>query len=246
MEWTDNGVVLGVRRHGEANAIVELMTRGHGRHLGLVRGGVSSRMRPILQPGNLLRAVWGARLDEHLGHFRLEGLKLRAAEFLALPHALFAVAHLTALARFLPERDPHPDVYEALEAIFDNIDDAAITAALAVRFELSLLSELGFGLDLLQCAAGGTSSDLVYVSPKSGRAVSRVAGDPWRDRLLKLPKFLSEESDDEFPSLAELEDGFALTGYFLTRRVLEPREEPMPHARDNFIAAVRRVLAPAA
>ena len=114
MEWTDEGIVLGVRRHGESSAIVELLTREHGRHLGLVRGGASSRMRPLLQPGNSVTAVWRARLDEHLGTYALEGTRLRAAVLLASSHAVYGVTHLASLARLLPERDPHEDIYEML------------------------------------------------------------------------------------------------------------------------------------
>src|SRR5919201_1924892 len=151
MEWTEDGIVLGTRRHGEANAILELMTRAHGRHLGLVRGGAGSRLRPVLQPGNSVRVVWRARLDEHLGHFAVEGLRLRAAAFLPASHAVYGVTHLAALCRLLPERDPHPAVYTALEAIVDGMNHADWVAARMVRFELDLLAELGFGLDLAAC-----------------------------------------------------------------------------------------------
>jgi DNA repair protein RecO (recombination protein O) len=245
MEWTDEGIVLGIRRHGEANAIVELMTRGHGRHLGLVRGGAGSRMRPVLQPGNSVSAVWRARLDEHLGTYAVEGLQLRAGSFLTASHAVYAVTHLGAMTRLLPERDPHEEVFHRLQAILDHVDDAVLTAALVVRFEIALLSELGFGLDLDQCAATGSSSDLAYVSPKSGRAVSAAAGEEWRDKLLTLPEFLRGEADAR-PTLAELGAGFALSEFFLARNVLDPRGMTMPEARQNFIAAVARVVPDAA
>ena len=243
MEWTEDGIVLGTRRHGEANAILEVMTPAHGRHLGLVRGGAGSRLRPVLQPGNSVRVVWRARLDEHLGHYAVEGLRLRAANFLAAPHAVFGVTHLASLCRLLPERDPHPAVYAALEAIIEHIADADLVAATMVRFELDLLAELGFGLDLDSCAATGQSDDLIYVSPKSGRAVSRSAGAPWHDKLLRLPAFLSRERDDAeapAPSREDVADGFALTGFFLARDVLGPRDLEWPPARDRFIAAVVR------
>jgi DNA repair protein RecO (recombination protein O) len=245
MEWTDEGIVLGIRRHGEANAIVELMTRTHGRHLGLVRGGAGTRMRPVLQPGNSVRAVWRARLDEHLGTYSVEGLHLRAGSFLTSPHAVYAVTHLGALTRLLPERDPHESVFHCLQAILDHIDEAALTAGLVVRFEIQLLSELGFGLDLEQCAATGSPSDLVYVSPKSGRAVSAAAGEEWRDKLLRLPAFLRADAQTR-PALEELAAGFALSGYFLARHVFEPRGVTMPDARENFIAAVTRAIPHAA
>ena len=240
MQWSDEGIVLGVRRHGEGNAILELMTREHGRHLGLVRGGGGSRLRPVLQPGNTVAVVWRARLDEHLGNYAVEGLKLRAASILAAPHAAFGVTHVAALVRLLPERDPHASVHDALDTIMERIDDVQLAAALIVRLELQLLAELGFGLDLKQCAATGETTELVYVSPKSGRAVSRAAGEPWRDRLLRLPSFLREEDTDELPSSADLADAFAVTGYFLNMHVLEPRGAGLPPEREHFIASVLR------
>jgi DNA repair protein RecO (recombination protein O) len=240
MEWTDEGIVIGVRRHGEASAILELLTRDHGRHLGLVRGGAGSRMRPILQPGNSLRAVWRARLDEHLGNYAVEGLRLRAAEFLGVSFAVYGVTHLCALARLLPERDPHPDILDALEAMFDRMSDPRAIAAHAVRFELQLLTELGFGLDLSSCAATGQENDLAYVSPKSGRAVSREAGAPWRDKLLRLPSFVPADGVFEPPASGDIADGFALTGFFLTRNVLAPRGIEFSPAREPFVAAVLR------
>jgi len=239
MEWTDEGIVLGVRRHGEANAILEAMTPAHGRHLGLVRGGAGTRMRPVLQPGNAVRVTWRARLDEHLGHYAVEGLRLRAAALLDVSHALYGVTHLAALCRLLPERDPHPLVYADLVAMLDIIDDPVVVAAAAARFELKLLAELGFGLDLDRCAATGEAGDLGYVSPKSGRAVSRQAGAPWRDRLLRLPGFLLDDAPAR-PSAGELADGFAVTGFFLGRYVLEPRNLRWPEARERFIAAATR------
>ena len=241
MEWTDDGIVLGVRRHGESSAIAELLTRDHGRHLGLVRGGASSRMRPLLQPGNGVRAVWRARLDEHLGTYAIEGLRLRAAGLLAASHAVYGVTHLAALARLLPERDPHQDLYEMLERTLDDFDDAGEAAVHLVRFELAMLAELGFGLDLENCAATGATSDLVYVSPKSGGAVSRAAGEPWRDRLFRLPTFLRVgEAGSNGWTAQDLQDGFRLTGWFLMRHVLEPRGQGHSDARDGFINAVTR------
>ncbi len=239
MDWTDEGIVLGVRRHGEANAILEVMTRAHGRHLGLVRGGSGSRMRPVLQPGNEVRVTWRARLDEHLGHYVVEGLRLRAGEFMIAAHAAYGVIHLAALCRLLPERDPHEQVHDTLADILDHLADRTLAAALVARFELRMLAEFGFGLDLDQCAATGATADLVYVSPKSGRAVSRSAGEPWQDRMLRLPAFLHGELESE-PAASELSDAFTLTGFFLERHVLEPRGLPMHDARASFINAVLR------
>ena len=238
MEWTDTAIVLGARRHGEAHAVVELMTREHGRHLGLVHGGFGSRQRPLLQAGNVLTATWRARLDEQLGYYLLEGRDLRAATYLAAAHALYGVQHLAALCRVLPERDPHRPVFDLLDGTIAALADPALAAVLVARFELQLLAELGFGLDLSACAATGASDDLAYVSPKSGRAVSRGAGEAWRDRLLALPAFL--QGEDDAPSAEALLNGFALTGFFLARHVFEPRGAALPQTRQNFIAAVTR------
>jgi DNA repair protein RecO (recombination protein O) len=241
MEWVDEGIVLGVKRHGEGAAIVELMTPGHGRHLGLVRGGSGSRMRPVLQPGNRVTATWRARLDEHLGHYQVEGIELTAASLFAAGHAVYGVTHLGALCRLLPERDPHPEIYAALDEVLAGLLDARYAGAQVIRFELALLGELGFGLDLSQCAVTGGGDDLCFVSPRSGRAVSREAGRPWEDRLLRLPPFLS--GSEEVPTHEDLTVGFKLTGYFLVRHVLEPRGLAFADARASFIAAVLRPAA---
>jgi DNA repair protein RecO (recombination protein O) len=244
MQWTDEGIVLGIKRHGEANGILELMTRERGRHLGMVRGGFGSRMKPVLQLGNSVSATWRARLDEHLGNYTIEALNLRASNFFAAPHAAYGVTHLAALMRLLPERDPHAALYVALEDILDRLDDVQTAAPMVARFELQLLSEFGFGLDLEQCASTGARDNLVYVSPKSGRAVSREAGEPWADKLFRLPAFLVEQSVT--PAVQDLSDGFALTGFFLARHVLEPRGLELTDERAHFIAALIRALPSAA
>jgi len=242
MEWTDDGIVLGVRRHGESAAVVELLTREHGRHLGLVRGASGARMRPVLQPGNTVRAVWRARLDEHLGMYAIEGLELRAANLIAASHGVYGVTHLAALARLLPERDPHEDIYAQLEHALDHFEQAGDAAVHTIRFELAILAELGFGLDLSSCAATGETTDLIYVSPKSGGAVSRSAGEPWRDRLLPLPAFLRADGEEHLGwSDQDLADGFRLTGLFLLRHVLEPRGQSHSDAREGFMNAVARM-----
>jgi DNA repair protein RecO (recombination protein O) len=248
MQWDDEAIVLGVKRHGEASAILEVMTREHGRHLGLVRGAAGARLRPVLQPGNRVNVTWRARLDEHLGHYQVEGLDLAAARFLDAAHALYGLMHIAALCRLLPERDPHPQIHASLDRVLGALTDARLAGARMARFELQLLSELGFGLDLESCAATGSTAELVYVSPKSGRAVSRAAGQPWHERLLRLPAFLGEPMPEETPSAADLVDGFALTGFFITRYVLEPRGVAMPEARASFVSAVARAheVAPAA
>lgn len=240
MQWTDDGIVLGVKRHGETSGILELMTRAHGRHLGLVRGGFGSRLKPVLQPGNSVTATWRARLDEHLGTYTVEAHNLRAATFFARSHAVYGVGHLAALMRLLPERDPHGGLYEAFDAILDRLDDASLAAPMVVRFELQLLAELGFGLDLAQCAATGSTGELDFVSPKSGRAVSRAAGAPYADKMLRLPAFLL--AAEAMPAGRDLTDGFALTGFFLTRHVLDPRGLKLAEERSYFIAALARTL----
>jgi DNA repair protein RecO (recombination protein O) len=248
MQWVDEAIVLGVRRHGEASAILEVMTREHGRHLGLVRGAAGTRLRPVLQPGNRVSVTWRARLDEHLGNYAVEGLDLAAAQFLDASHALFGLAHMAALCRLLPERDPHPQIHAALEGVLDTLLDAHLAGVRMARFELQLLSELGFGLDLGSCAATGTTAELVYVSPKSGRAVSRAAGEPWRDKLMRLPAFLAADRLGTPPSADDLADAFVVTGFFLLRHVLEPRALVLPEARASFVKAVVAALerAPAA
>jgi DNA repair protein RecO (recombination protein O) len=238
MEWIDEAIVLGAKRHGETSIILELMTRAHGRHLGLVRGGSGPRMRGILQPGNGIRATWRARLDEHLGHYLVEAANLRAAGFLDKAHALHGLSHLAAMCRLLAEREPHVGIYNALEAILDRLDDPRAVAPLIARFELDFLAELGFGLDLAACAATGAKDDLVFVSPRSGRAVSRSAGEPYRDKLMRLPVFLRQEGLP--PSPGDLLDAFVLTGFFLDRHAFGPRGLPLPDARAHFVTALTR------
>jgi DNA repair protein RecO (recombination protein O) len=198
-------------------------------------------MRPLLQPGNSVTAVWRARLDEHLGYYVIEGTRLRAANLFASSHAVYGVTHLASLARLLPERDPHEDIYEMLDHTLDDFENAAGAAAHLIRFELAMLAELGFGLDLETCAATGVTTDLVYVSPKSGGAVSRSAGAPFHDRMLRLPAFLRQSEAGVLGwTEQDLRDGFALTGLFLMRHVLEPRGQGHSDARDGFINAVTR------
>ncbi|MEX0590844.1 MAG: DNA repair protein RecO [Xanthobacteraceae bacterium] len=239
MEWTDEGIILGVRRHGETSTIVELMTPARGRHLGLVRGGVSRRMKPYLQPGNSVRATWRARLDEHLGNYVIEGTALRADRLMASAAASYCMQTLAALLRLLPERDPHLALYDALCLIVDHLDEPSISAPLLARFELQLLAELGFGLDLGVCAATGEADELIYVSPKSGRAVSRAAGEPWKEQLFPLPRFLN--GNGAGASATDVAAGFALTEFFLRRRVFEPRGMSMPEARASFVSVVARL-----
>ena len=238
MEWHDEAIILGSRRHGETSAILEVMTRAHGRHLGLVRGGRSRRLQPVLQPGNRVDLVWRARLDEHLGTFQAEALEMNAARLMDSAVAVYGLQVLAAHLRLLPERDAHAALYETLCLMIAHLDDAGAAGELVARFELLVLEELGFGLDLSECAATGARADLVYVSPKSGRAVSRQAGAPWHDRMLPLPAFLRGAALRA--DAAAVEDAFRLTGFFLGRHVYEPRGLPEPQARAGFLAALRR------
>ncbi len=235
MQWTDEGIVLSVRPLGETAAVVELFTRGHGRHLGLVHGGRSRRLRPLLQVGNHVDATWKGRLSEQLGHITVELRRGFAAESMDSDAALSALMTLTSLTRLLPERDPHPNLYEITLFVLGFLDDATVWPALLVRWELALLDELGAGLDLSECAATGSNDQLIYVSPKSGRAVSASAGEPYRDRMLALPPFLTKARTGPVTA-QDVRDGFALTGYFLETRVLLPRGETLPEPRGRIIA----------
>lgn len=236
MEWRDDGVIIGLRRHGESSVILEAMTRAHGRHLGLVRGGRGRRLQPILQPGNSVELTWRARLDEHLGNYTAEVTEARSATLLASAAALHALNTVAEHLRLLPERDPHEGLFEALCVILDHIAEARTASALIARFEVALLADLGFGLDLAECAATGETGDLVWVSPKSGRAVSREAGRPYADRLLPLPSFMAARSGTVSADAGALTEAFRLTGYFLDRHVLQPRGLPMPDSRAALLA----------
>lgn len=229
MEWSDEGVILGVRPHGETGAVVDVLTRAQGRHLGLVHGGRSRTLRPVLQTGNHVELTWKARLSDNLGHFAIELRKPYAAMHMEDPAALTALSSLAELARLLPERDPHPNLYEVTLFVLGFLDDADVWPALYVRWELALLEELGFGLDLTRCAATGQTTDLVYVSPRSGRAVSAEAGAPYRDRLLPLPSFLRGAPGEV--TRADVSAGLELTGHFLEARVTRPRNLSVPEVR---------------
>jgi len=218
MDWSDEGIVTAVRRHGESAAILEVFTAAHGRHAGVVRGGAGRRMAPLLQPGNLLGLVWTARLEEHIGSFRVEPLASVAGPVMADRAALAALASMTALIGVaLPERAPHPALYGATRDVVLALARAADWPARYARWELALLDELGFGLDLGRCAVTGATEDLAHVSPRSGRAVSRAAGAPWAGRLLALPAFL--RPGDAVAQAGDIAAALALTGYFLEARL---------------------------
>ena len=238
MDWTDEGIVLSVRAHGETAAVVELLTRAHGRHLGLVMGGRSRKLRPVLQTGNHVDARWRARLESQLGHLTVELRQGHAARLLDSAAGLNALTSIAALAHLLAERDPHPNLFEVTLFVLDLIADEALLPALLVRWELALLDELGFGLDLRTCAASGTNDDLVWVSPRTGRAVSASAGEPYRNKLLALPAFLTPGGGNRGVTGADVQAGFRLTGHFLKTRALEPRGLTLPEARGRLVSAL--------
>lgn len=233
MDWRDEGFVLSARRHGETSVIVSLLTRGHGRHAGLVRGGSGRRMRGVHQIGNLVHAHWRARLDEHLGTYRCELVRPHAAAFLSDRLALSALAAATAtLDRLMPEREPQPEVFERFRTLVEGLSGGKDWRREFVRWELELLRRLGYGLDLDRCAATGAVGDLAHISPRSGRAVSAEAARPWRDRLLPLPAFLRADRPARLPDIL---DGLALTGHFLERCARETAGRGLPEARARLI-----------
>jgi DNA repair protein RecO (recombination protein O) len=238
MEWRDTGFVVAVRRHGESALIVELLTGAHGRHLGLVRGGQSPKMRAVVQPGNEVAAAWRARLSEHLGIIACELVRAHAARFIDDPDRLAGLAAAAALvAVTLPEREPHADVFAAFAALLKALDSAADWPARYVEWECRLLAALGFGLDLTRCAATGATAGLAYVSPRTGRAVSRAAGHPYHDKLLPLPAFLWR---DAFADGSEIALGMSLTEHFLLHHVLLPHGRTLPPARTRLAQRMRQ------
>ncbi|MEM9032781.1 MAG: DNA repair protein RecO, partial [Pseudomonadota bacterium] len=234
MEWRDQGTLLSTRRHGETSAIVEVFTAEHGRHAGVVRGATSRKLAPVLQPGTLLDVTWRARLDAHIGTFQVEPVRSRAPDLMADRLTLAGLGAATALLSFaLPEREAHGALHVRTEALFDLIGVNPAWPLAYLRWELALLEDLGFGLDLSTCAVTGAMEDLTYVSPKSGRAVSAGAAGAWADRLLPLPPALLGEGDG---NLEEIAQGLATTGYFLSAR-LAPAfgDRPVPDARQRFV-----------
>ena len=239
MEWTDDAFVLTARRHGESAAVVQLLTRSHGRHAGLLHGGASSSKRALVEPGNRVLATWRARLAEHLGRLTLEVERPYAASLMDAPLRLAALAAACAIAEIaLPEREPHPAIFAATAALFDAMRDIADDDWLAVyvHWELGLLGELGYGLDLSACAATGQTDELIYVSPRTGRAVSREAGAPYAERMLRLPPFVARTAGRPAGAIAaaDLRDGLRLTGHFLARHVFDPLNRPLPAARGRL------------
>lgn len=235
MEWREEGVLLSVRRHGENAAIIEVFTEARGRHAGVVPGGASRRTAPHLQPGAQLVLGWRARLAEHIGTFAVEPIRPRAAALLADPPALAALAAVCALvAAALPERDPHPGLYRATTALLDALGELPDWPRAYLAWEVRLLEELGFGLDLSACAVTGAREDLAFVSPRTGRAVSRAGAGPWADRLLPLPPCLTGAPPVD---AAELAAALGVTGHFLDRHLAPARGgRPLPAARSRLLA----------
>jgi DNA repair protein RecO (recombination protein O) len=240
MEWRDSGIVLAARRHGETSAVVSLLTERHGRHAGLVRGGMGRRARGVYQPGNEVAAHWRARLADHLGHFTCELVRARAGPLLDQPLPLAALAAACAVVEAaLPERHPYPALHAGLLSLLDALADDERWPEAYARWELALLGELGFGLDLTACAASGVTENLIYVSPRSGRAVSGEAGARYRDRLLPLPPFVRDGGTAAAGS-EEVAAGLKLTGWFLSRHVFADHGGRTPAARDRFVERLGR------
>lgn len=241
MEWRDHGILLSMRRHGESSAIIDVFTEEHGRHAGVVRGGASRRMAPVLQPGAQLDVTWRARLEDHLGSYHAEPLRSRAAAALSGRLALAGLNAVTALLAFcLPEREPHPDLYMRSERLLDLLEHEDLWPLAYLQWELALLEEVGFGLDLSACAVTGRLAGLAFVSPKTGRAVSREGAGEWADRLLPLPPVLLGQGD---AGDTEILQALRTTGYFLeTHLAPSLGSHPLPEARGRLMDLLSRRL----
>ncbi|MBD3664600.1 DNA repair protein RecO [Sulfitobacter aestuariivivens] len=239
VEWRDEGILLSARKHGETSAIIEMFTPAQGRHVGVVRGGTSRKIAPILQPGAQLDVVWRARLESHLGSFTVEPVRSRAAQVLESRLSLSGLNAVTALLSFcLPEREAHAALYRRTEALLDLLDQQALWPLAYLQWELKLLEEMGYALDLDTCAVTGARDGLLYVSPKSGRAVSQAGAGEWADRLLPLPPVLRGEGDADD---AEIAQAFQTTGYFLeTHLAQDLGDKPLPSARARYVALFSR------
>lgn len=238
MQWEAEGLVLAARAYGESSAIIDVFSRAHGRFGGLVRGGNSRRLRPVLQPGNMVVATWRARLSEHLGTITVDAGRAHAAEAMSDAKTLAGLTSLCALMQITPERQAYPRLYDTLMLVIAAMDDADTWPALSARFEMALLEEIGFGLDLSCCAATGVIEQLEYVSPRSGRAVSRDAARPYLDKMFVLPQFLLDPSANA--SDEDVQKAMELTGHFLERRVYLPNGLKMPPARQRLMDMLAR------
>lgn len=241
MEWRDQGILLTMRRHGETSAIIDVFTQSHGRHAGIVRGGAGRKLAPILQPGAQLDLLWRARLEDHLGSYQVEPLRSRAAAALSGRLALAGLNTVTALLAFcLPEREAHAGFYARTEVLLDLLGQNEVWPLAYLNWELALLDEMGFGLDLTTCAVTGQADGLIYVSPKSGRAVSAKGAGDWATRMLPLPPCL--RGIGPAPD-AEVARALTTTGYFLMHKLAPVLAgKPLPEARARFVEAFTRTL----
>lgn len=239
MEWRGTGILLNVRRHGESSAIIDVFTPDHGRHAGVVRGGTSRKVAPILQPGAQLDVAWRARLEDHIGTFAVEPVRSRAALVMSNRLALAGLNAVTGLLSFcLPERAPYPALYQRTEQLLDLLGQDEVWPLAYLRWEMAVLEEMGFGLDLTSCAVTGATEGLTYVSPKTGRAVSAAGAGTWVDRLLPLPPVL--QGQGEAPD-AEVALALRTTGHFLEQWLAPAMgTRPLPEARARFVAAFTR------
>jgi DNA repair protein RecO (recombination protein O) len=240
MEWQAPAIVLSARPHGEAGAVVSVLTEAHGRHAGLARGGASRAQVSLWQPGNLLEARWVGRLPEQLGSLSAELVHPSAALALDDPWALALLSAACAMAEStLPERVAHPVAFHGLVSLLGRLGGGAMPLLPDyVRWEVALLEEMGWGLNLTECALTGATEDLAWVSPRTGRAVSAAAAGPWRDRLLPLPRFLLAEdragaNDPSGP--ADWLAGLRLTGHFLHREAGRDQLRALPPARQMLM-----------
>lgn len=242
IEWRDEGVLLSVSPHGETSAIINVFTAEHGRHAGLVRGGTSRKMTPVLQPGAQLSLHWKARLEVHLGSFTVEPLLSRTG-LMAQRFRLSALNAVTSLTMFsMSEREPHPRLYAQTQSFLERLEIMDDWPPYYIGWELQLLESLGFGLNLTQCAVSGETDDLIYVSPKTGRAVCAREGAKWADRLLTLPPFLRPPSAEQPITAVDLNAGFKLTGYFLNNRLCPALNHPaLPQARERLEREYQRL-----
>ena len=239
MEWRDQGILLSARKHGETSSIIEMFTPTQGRHMGVVRGGTSRRIAPILQPGAQLDVTWRARLEDHIGSFSVEPVRSRAAAAMGDRLALAGLNTVTALLSFcLPEREAHVELYDRTQMLLDLLGQSDIWPLAYLQWEMRLLEEMGYALDLTVCAVTGATDGLCYVSPKSGRAVSEKGAGEWADKMLPLPDVMRGIGAG---SNAEIGQAFVTTGYFLERHLAQDLGgKPLPEARARFVKAFNR------
>ncbi|MBT8153386.1 DNA repair protein RecO [Epibacterium ulvae] len=239
MEWRDQGILLNLRRHGETSVIIDVFTRTHGRHAGIVRGGAGRRLGPILQPGAQLDLTWRARLPDQLGGYTVEPLRSRTYTAISDRVALAGLNTVCALLTFcLPEREAHAGLYENTEFLLDLLEHPEVWPLAYVKWEMQMLEEMGFALDLSACAVTGATQELIYVSPKTGRAVSRAGAGEWADRLLPLPPVLRGVGDG---NPEEIKQALHTTGHFLQNHLAPSLgNRPMPEARSRFLNALNR------